>query len=419
MRKDTRGAWVIHHANKLHMLQTQDGYENLHSVGRTGILLSAISASNQMSMSLDRVTALATAAKINTKLELPVLLDKLEEARLIDKTGIGIEVLGVTTLSTLSHTSDLFEFEEPNNQERAAIYLAEESSTKPILQSEIGEVIADRFEMSRSGLIDFFDVINSSGMVDRESFNKSESLYFNGNLFRSDSIEKTYKVVSSLTAPEQAALQELDTIFSSNACISLDKAKKILGEKLFEKLVSVSFYDINIVNNSNGDFAFITKPSSFSKYSRPQTEDAFDNAKALVTSLTYGMTKSHYARGQITMIDKLLGKLIQGGSVGPVTAIGEDYKALEQRGVVKVDKVAGRFGGSSYQMRLLKKDVGELALKVMETQDISDQSLSNFPEASVYSYTGPERNRENVRKKQNDISKNTAFRILDVLRDSQ
>ena len=64
-------------------------------------------------------------------------------------------------------------------------------------------------------------------------------------------------------------------------------------------------------------------------------DDAFDLAKAFVSSVTYGMTKSAYARGQIQMVDALLGALVRGESVGPVRAIAEDYKVLELKGVVE------------------------------------------------------------------------------------
>lgn len=45
-----------------------------------------------------------------------------------------------------------------------------------------------------------------------------------------------------------------------------------------------------------GEVGFLTKPSSFSKYSSSDVDDAFDLAKAFVSSLTYGMTKSSHSK---------------------------------------------------------------------------------------------------------------------------
>ena len=68
-------------------------------------------------------------------------------------------------------------------------------------------------------------------------------------------------------------------------------------------------------------------------------------------------------RGQITMPDALLRKLVRGEEVEKmgVKAIGEDYKELEARQVIKVTKRST----DRYTMKLLKKDVGELALTIV------------------------------------------------------
>jgi hypothetical protein len=62
------------------------------------------------------------------------------------------------------------------------------------------------------------------------------------------------------------------------------------------------------------------------------------------------MTQSSPSRGRIAMIAVLLRRLIAGGQVGPATAIGEDYRVLETKGVIRVSK-AQPYG---FMMRLLK-----------------------------------------------------------------
>ncbi len=63
------------------------------------------------------------------------------------------------------------------------------------------------------------------------------------------------------------------------------------------------------------------------------------------------------------MPDALLRALIAGREVGKngVRAIGEDYRELEARQVVKVTPR----GNERYTMKLLKRDVGELALTIV------------------------------------------------------
>ncbi len=79
------------------------------------------------------------------------------------------------------------------------------------------------------------------------------------------------------------------------------------------------------------------------------------NSGSRCPALTYGMTRSSYVRGRITMIEKLMKALIAGRSVGPVEAIGQDYRALELKGVVEVVPAPPR----GYYMKLLKKAKGK------------------------------------------------------------
>ena len=140
-------------------------------------------------------------------------------------------------------------------------------------------------------------------------------------------------------------------------------------------------------------------------------------AKLFVTSLTFGMTKSHSYRGKITMIQRLMEKLIDGEWVGPATAIGNDYKVLELRGVIQVE-VSLEYS-NRYNMKLLKKDVGELALKVINDGDISTEALMSIPTASITNYIAPEQNRTYERKSQNSQTGKNIAELLDVLRSGK
>jgi hypothetical protein len=192
-------------------------------------------------------------------------------------------------------------------------------------------------------------------------------------------------------------------------------AKRVLGESLFSKVCSVGLYDINAVCNNTEEVGFITLPSAFSKYSNAQVDDAFDLAKAFVSSITYGMTKSQYERGQIRMVEALLQALIRGEAVGPVAAIGQDYKVLETKGVVKV-AIGSKKGRTGPMMKLLKKEVGILALQVIQNGDASEHSLSSLPTAAVSQYKGPEINRAIVRKRQVSENATATNGILSSLR---
>jgi hypothetical protein len=67
-------------------------------------------------------------------------------------------------------------------------------------------------------------------------------------------------------------------------------------------------------------------------------------------------------------------------------------------------------------MKLLKKDVGEMALAVIQCGDTSDRSLPRIPGAAVAGYIGPEQNRGDLRKKQTIVSKRGSRDMVMALR---
>jgi hypothetical protein len=414
MDKQVSGAWLIHHSSKLQNVSNSIEYENISAAGKSATLLSALSGESEIIIPHSRVKTLAAAARISS-LELPSVLEILEQRSLIDQGSEEISVLGLTTRATLSHASDIFDSRSPSNIECATLMLAEISSHTPVNKKDIAERLSDEFELSTPEVAQTLNDAEQIGFVDVESLDSQEQLYFNGNLFRRESLSKAKAVLDSLTQAEESAVQEIMQELQASACLSLERVTAVLGEDLFRKVFAIGLFDMNTVCNSSENVAFITLPSSFSKYSSSMIDDAFDLAKAFVCSITYGMTKSTYARGRISMVSRLLEVLISGQEVGPVQAIAEDYKLLELKGVVSV-RIGSRNGRHGPILRLLKREVGELALQVIQTGDASEHSLLSLPTAMVTSFKGPEHNRELIRKKQRELNPKVTNDMLSALR---
>jgi len=397
----TQGAWLIHHASKLQTVVNSSSFENISIAGKAGMLLSALSTSKQLTINFDKVNILAQEANINKKKQ-KGLLDILQKQQLININDSGVEILGLTTAATLEHTSKIVAKQNPKNTELATIMLSEKISNAPYEKNEILTQISDEHKIDKNSLNTFEINIEEMGLVDVEKIDEAKTLYFNGNLFRREETKKIQKVMSTLTQAEHGVLIEFNQLLDEKACIATIEAERILGKTLFSKLSSIGMYDINVVSNEQGEMGFLTKPSAFSKYSSSDIDDAFDLAKAFVSSLTYGMTRSSSSRGQIEMIESLLSALIRGVEVGPVDAIGQDYKILELKHVVEIKYGSKRnFHGnlrSGWMMKLLKKDVGVLALQAIKQGDISEHSLESLPGATVSKYRGPEKNRTIIRK---------------------
>jgi hypothetical protein len=421
MDKKVKGSWLIHHTDKLQSVRSQSGFEKTYLSGKSGILLSAISSNNDITISNQRLDTLAQASNINVLTELPIIIDLLKKKELIDVAGNGIAILGVTTSSALQHTSDIFDSLQPTSQENAAIGLAERASLEPIKSSEALEELADAYSLNRAEITEVLFNSEQIGFVDVENLGGSEKLLFNGNLFRRETAKKVKAVLDSLSSDEQSKLTEANGIIRKQACVPLEIIKNILGDKLFSKVSEIGLFDINVVSNSIENVGFITLPSAFSKFSsNSMVDDPFDLAKAFISSITYGMTKSSYERGQIQMVDKLLSTLVRGESIGPVAAIGEDYKILEKKGVVQVEIGSKRSRSGNIRtglmMKLLKKEVGELALQAIRQGDVSERSLNLLPNVAVTNFSGPEYNREIIRRKQREVSPRATNDMLSALR---
>lgn len=415
MDKKTKGSWLIHHTNKLQGVTNQYGYEKTYLAGKAGILLSAISANKQTTVDNDKLKVLAIAANINVTFELPKLIDVLQQQKLVDKSVGGIAVLGVTTASALQHTSDLFDSLAPNANELASIVLAERASVAPVFAKDIADDLSDAYKLTSTEFSQLLSDSEHIGFVDTEKIDDSTTLLFNGNLFRRESTQKIKAVLDSLNPMEQEKLNELTEMMRKQACVTTDYASQFLGESLFQKVTAIGLFDISVVSNSTESAGFLTLPSAFSKYSNSMIDDAFDLAKAFVSSVTYGMTKSNYERGRIQMVDALLGTLVRGESVGPVNAIAEDYKVLELKGVVEV-KQGSKKGRTGPMLHLLKTEVGELALQAIRQGDVSEHSLNVLPTAAVTTFSGPEHNREKARRAQAKISPKATNDMLSILR---
>jgi hypothetical protein len=412
MDKKIKGAWIINHSQKLRGVVRPPGeYELIDFAGKCGLLLNALAGTQEINVDSTRLLTLAKANGISSRLELPPILDELQKQRLIDRTATGVAVLGLTTRETLEHTATVFEAAGPQENEIAALELAEKTSDLPMLRDTAAEYVSDTLHIASKETSEIIDQCEEIGFVDTETVGETR-LLFNGNLFRHEEATKIKNVLSSLSSSDERQVASFSEKLQKNGCILKSEAVTFLGDALYSKLHAIGFIDENTIGNERGMFTFVTKPSAFSKFTDSIADDAFDLAKALVTSLTYGMTTSPAGRGRITMIDALMRKLINGYWVGPATAIGQDYKVLELRGVIEVRPTPDGL----FLMRLLKKDVGELALRVITEGEASSTSLLNLPSVSATRYDGPEKNRVISRKKQSAPLKKGVARLLDDLR---
>jgi hypothetical protein len=296
MESKLKGAWIVNHANKLQeVTNAGNDFPNILLSGKCGILLTAIITDEQHTIDNKKLESYAKANDIVIAFELPIILQELESRRLISKGQSGIDILGLTPSTVLTHVADIYTSKQPDSSENAAIDLSERVTDYPEKASIVSEYISDTYHLKKDDSIDLINKSCQIGFIDSEKIAK-DTLLFNGNLFRKEDSQKMAGIIESLSESEREVFQKINDELNINGILTEDYVQQQLGIDLMSKLVGIGFYDLNRILNEQGCFGYITKPSSFSRFSKTFADDAFNLAKALVSSLTYGMKQRQEAK---------------------------------------------------------------------------------------------------------------------------
>lgn len=402
----------MHHEQKLSSVQSTE-FDSITVAGRASRLLSYISKEEQWSVPMDRVQVLAQANGIRRH-EIPGLLSALENVAVIDQGTNGISVLGISQANLFQHANSVFENETPANIERAALELADRASDSPVEQSDVTAELADLYKLPTQERSDLLNLSKQIGFVDHEAVG-DQTLLFNGSLFKRENAAKSRIILAGLTTVERSNLLEIDERLTKIGCLPEDTAIVVLGQPLWNKLHQIGYFQVSTVTNERGSTRFVTKPAALIKYVPGGLADMHDDAKALASSLTYGIMKSSLGRGKITMPDKLMGALIDRGYVeGWVNAIKQDYQALERRGVVQVSS-----SSDGNRLTLLKPEVGEMARDLILRGDASEAAAKATFGNTAGRFLGPEEARHAERLKPVPQGASAASKALDSLRKTR
>lgn len=390
------GAWLLAHSKRLDAVSGAERLENIEFAGRVGRLYNILrrgAETENSDISAETVNSFARLNNIDVATRRSGLQMLTEMGRVDISSNGSVSVLGATTRAVLEATEQVYDSQGASSGEDAVLYLSNKIAERPLKRDAAEEEISDLFKIKAELVSDLVDIAKKTAIIDEEPIS-DYSILFNSNVFRdSRRAEKSFRVLEGLGASDAARLEEAEGVLRKRGAVYAKTIMDILGEQLYRRLVAVGYFDQMEIVNQNEVAGYVALPDSFQRYGQPFAEDPVDDAKALLASLTYGMTRSSYTRGSIRMPTALLGSLIEGRAVGPVTAIGQDYKALETRGVVQVfpDRYA-------YSMKLLKPEVGKLAMSILKGQVASEEALL-LSGSSATNFVGPAEARAKVRAK--------------------
>lgn len=413
LKPETKGAWLLAQSRSLEAWTGAARLENISHAGTVGRLYNVLRRGKPAETSTIEADTVATLTRLNG---IDVAsrregLRVLQEQGRIDVASSGaVAVLGATSRTVLETTAAIFDDLKPSPDEEAVIALSEHISGRPMERSAAEKFVSDRYRISKSHSQTLVNLCKNTAIIDEET-DKGRTIVFNSNLFRDGArARKAFFVIDGLGAAEKSLLSEVEELLTKRGAVFDEDVERMLGADLFRRLVGVGYFDRMEVNNAKEAVGYVALPDAFQRFGRPFEEDPIDDAKALLASLTYGMTRSGAARGNITLPIQLLNALIAGRSVGPVAAIGQDYKELERRGVVHVfpDRYA-------HSMTLLKRDVGELALAILKGQRAAEQAIL-LGGSSATGFRGPDESRQDVRRKNTVEDRSFMTGALDRIR---
>lgn len=406
-----KGAWILNLGKKLNTLQNTMLFDGLLDTSKIGLLLQVITANDiENSLSFDEIKIKAKSIGINSPRELKTILHELKNLKLIDydKNFKEIVVLGLTNDGILKHTTSYFDEYAKEDSSEIIINVSEKITNMPEKIEETSKEFSDVFKLKKEEVEKYLNTAVSYELLDSD---EQQGYLYNSNIFRFDEVKKFQKILDNLTPNEKEEFLKLSNELKEKNVLDYTYCISKYNPNLLSKLIKVNIVDANIVNSPYGEATFITLPSSFKKFSDNNAliDDVMDFAKAFLSSIYYGMSKSKQSRGKLDTYYFVLKKLINGDEIGCATAICEDYRYLEIKGVLKVWKCP------SYgcKMKLMKKEVGEIVFKLLEDGIIFDEFEKQDErfDTKIFDYKAPD-----VAKKKFASNETLVTDILEIVR---
>ncbi len=274
-------------------------------------------------------------------------------------------------LDAISHLYEVigkvWEKLDPSLIDRGAVYVLRHTYVMPRTESEAiallnKDGLADRDASSTLGVTTSFRIVQSYSGIGLD-----EAVLFNPYIWRNNQ-DKIAHVIVRLPDEDRAAVSG-----------SLEKASKYQAlpiqhlytdRKLLTTAQSIGLIDVVEVNTADGnrqEFVFTPHLITHPNVTR-LADDLLNDVRAVLACTSYGESFSRISRLGGANRDKTINtlrKLVREGEAGDATAIGLDYKLLEERGIIVVQRTDTPPGGR-YKMRLLRKEPVEIALKIIE-----------------------------------------------------
>ncbi|WP_153465078.1 hypothetical protein [Sediminibacillus terrae] len=367
------GYWSI--ATQKHLKKYQsdsanfDEFDALHVSGKAGRLIGMLRGNNKIE-SMPKLKKMAGTIGIGgfeLNNILPVL-EKVSDKQIEVKRNTYDEIIGIeeyvyTNEDVLNISGSLFEYQNPSDIQRIAVHSLGETKKLPQLEIELMQ------KLHKLGYSDQ-DIEISCAIQQQfkllQKFDKGkEPIYSNEYVWGTNHHKIAYGIKDLDIADKDDLTALIDSIQKKQGFPIEDLPP--IAPNLLNLALKTGIINPTIVATNRGikkEFGFSSNLIGEGLYN----DDILDDVKILLASMRFSERYTQYSK--IHDLNSFLRALIDRDKVGPHSANGTDYILLEKKGIIEtIPDSKGK-----YFMRLLKKDVGEAALKIINEPNFDIQT---------------------------------------------
>lgn len=411
MDKKAKGYWSIAAQKHLKGFTTDsvglDEYDDIDLAGKAGRFIGSIRGSSKIT-NIKKIEKIGNTVGIKPKELHRIILPQIEKAAngqielIKDTIGdiIGIKEYIFTNDEVISLTGDILESLKPNNIEYATLETLDQTKRVPYLMSELYKIL------NKSGFNDKDIELSLSLQTQFKLIQKLDKINNQDPIISNEYIwgqnhEKIAYALGNVSIDDKQSIKQMIDQVQAYQGISDEDIKEPKAE-LYQLAVKIGMLNpVKIISSRglNKDFIFS------SNMLQPLTinDDIMDDVKVLLASIRFG--EKYTDHSTINDPAKFLRYLLNNNTIGPHTANSTDYILLEKKGIVtiveetktKYNHYYSCYTHSGPCLKLIKQDVAEKALKIIEN---SDYSYSEETESGMVDYcndTGNYMNSEEIR----------------------
>jgi hypothetical protein len=385
--KIKEGYWSVaaekHLKNYTDESQNLDEVDNLNIAGKAGRFIGTIRGNGSVE-NIKKIEKMAGSVGIRRSMLHKIILPAIEKST--DKVEIirdsTDEIIGVAEYvfdsdSVLEIAGEVFENQNPSKIERIAIDTMEETKKLPYYQRELIDKLLKQGYLEQEVSI-ALAIQEQFQLIQKVNLTKTNDPIISNEYIWGRNHKKIAAAIAPLQLEEKQSMKQMIEAIQGSQGMPLEKLPYI-DKNLLLLAKKTGILNPAIISSTRGlekEFEFtpdILKTDALN-------EDILDDVKLLLASIRFGENYTEYST--IQEPEKFLRALINNQKVGPHSANASDYILLEKRGIVKVsmgskyNSYTGRTR-TGYCMELLKKDVAQEALRIIESKEYNIKLSGN------------------------------------------